>query len=139
MYASIRWATANAADIRRHATELVALAPDVILANGSPAVVALQSATRTVPIVFVTVIDPVGAGFVESLARPGGNATGFTQYEYGMSGKWLELLKEIAPRVTRVAVLGIPAIAAGSGQFGAIQSVAPSSGWTCARSMCATR
>ena len=123
-----RWGAGKADDARKHAEELVALAPEVILANGSPSIVALQSATRTVPIVFVTVIDPVGAGFVESLARPGGNATGFTQYEYGMSGKWLELLKEIAPRVTRVAVLRDPSIAAGSGQLGAIQSVAPSLG-----------
>jgi putative tryptophan/tyrosine transport system substrate-binding protein len=99
-----RWA--NADDVRRHAAELVALAPDVILAGTGTATVApLLQATRTVPIVFVTVIDPVGAGFVVSLAKPGGNATGFTIYEYSMSGKWLELLKEIAPRVTRAAVL----------------------------------
>jgi putative ABC transport system substrate-binding protein len=98
------------------------------VANGSPSIAALQSVTRTVPIVFVTVIDPVGAGFVDSLARPGGNVTGFTNFEYGMSGKWLELLKEIAPRVTRVAVLRDRATAAGSGQLGAIRSVAPSFG-----------
>ncbi len=113
---------------RRYAAELVALAPDVILAAGTSTVGPLQQATRTVPIVFAQVTDPVGAGFVDSLARPGGNATGFTLSEYGISGKWLELLKEIAPRVTRVAVLRDPAMAAGSGQLGAIQSVAPSFG-----------
>jgi putative tryptophan/tyrosine transport system substrate-binding protein len=124
-----RWATAD--DVRRHAAELVALAPVVILAGTGTATVApLLHATRTVPIVFVSVIDPVGAGFVVSLARPGGNATGFTIYEYGMSGKWLELLKEIAPRVTRVAVLRDPAVASGIGQFGAVQIVAPSLGVT---------
>ena len=115
-------------DIRRYAAELVALAPDVILATGAPAWRPLLQATRTVPIVFVHVPDPVGAGFVESLARPGGNATGFIQFEYGISGKWLELLKEIAPGVTRVAVLRDPAARAGMGQFGAIQAVAPSLG-----------
>ena len=94
--------------IRRYAAELVALAPDVILASGGSGVGALLQATRTVPIVFTQIGDPVGAGFVESLARPGGNATGFTSFEYGMSGKWLELLKEIAPRVTRAAVLRDP-------------------------------
>jgi putative ABC transport system substrate-binding protein len=123
-----RWVAGDAARGRSYAAELVALAPDVILASASPAVLALQEATRTVPIVFAQVIDPVGAGFVESLARPGGNATGFTQFEYGMSGKWLELLKEIAPRVTRVAVIRDPALASGAGQLGAIQSVAPSFG-----------
>jgi putative ABC transport system substrate-binding protein len=123
-----RWATANA-EIRRHAAELAALAPDVILAaTGSPTVAPLLEATRTVPIVFVNVIDPVGAGFVASLARPGGNATGFTVFEYGISGKWLELLKVIAPRVTRAAVLRDPAVASGIGQFAAIQAVAPSFG-----------
>ena len=122
-----RWATAD--DIRRHAAELVALAPDVLLAgNGTPTVAPLLQATRTVPIVFVTVVDPVGSGFVASLAKPGGNATGFTIYEYSMSGKWLELLKEIAPNVTRVAVLRDPAVASGTGQFGAVQIVAPSLG-----------
>jgi putative tryptophan/tyrosine transport system substrate-binding protein len=122
-----RWA--NADDVRRHAAELVALAPDVILAaTGTPTVAPLLQATRTVPIVFVIVIDPVGSGFVASLAQPGGNATGFTIYEYSMSGKWLELLKEIAPRVTRAAVLRDPAVASGSGQFGAVQIVAPSLG-----------
>jgi putative tryptophan/tyrosine transport system substrate-binding protein len=124
-----RWATAG--DIHRHAAELVALAPDVLVAaNGTATTAPLLQATRTVPIVFAIVIDPVGAGFVESLARPGGNATGFTLYEYSMSGKWLELLKEIAPRVSRVAVLRDPAIASGIGQFGAVQIVAPSLGVT---------
>jgi putative ABC transport system substrate-binding protein len=122
-----RWTTAD--DIRKHAAELVALAPDVLVAGGGTATVApLLQATRTVPIVFTVVIDPVGAGFVASLAHPGGNATGFTVYEYSMSGKWLELLKEIAPRVSRVAVLRDPAIASGIGQFGAVQIVAPSLG-----------
>ena len=121
-----RWATANAADIRRHAAELVALAPDVILAHGAPTVGPLLQATRTVPIVFPVVADPVGAGFVDSLARPGGNVTGFMIFEYSMGGKWLELLKQIAPGVTRVAVLRDPAIASGTGQFGVIQAVAPS-------------
>ena len=123
-----RWATADAAEIRRHAAELAALAPDVILATGASTVGPLLQATRTVPIVFPVVADPVGAGFVDSLARPGGNATGFMSFEYGLSGKWLELLKEIAPGVTRVAVLRDPAIPAGIGQFGAIQAVAPSLG-----------
>jgi putative ABC transport system substrate-binding protein len=123
----IRWATAD--DIRRHAAELAALAPDVLVAGTGTATVApLLQATRTVPIVFVGVIDPVGGGFVASLAEPGGNATGFTIFEYSMSGKWLELLKEIAPNVTRVAVLRDPAIASGIGQFGAVQIVAPSMG-----------
>jgi putative ABC transport system substrate-binding protein len=122
-----RWATTNADDIRRQAAELAALAPDVILAaTGTTTVAPLLHATRTVPIVFVIVIDPVGAGFVSSLARPGGNATGFLMFEYGLSAKWLELLKQIAPGVTRVAVLRDPAIASGIGQFGAIQSAAPS-------------
>jgi putative tryptophan/tyrosine transport system substrate-binding protein len=122
-----RWATAN--DVHRHAAELVALGPDVLLAGTGTATVApLLQATRTLPIVFVVVIDPVGAGFVASLAHPGGNATGFTIFEYSMSGKWLELLKEIAPRVTRVAVLRDPAVASGIGQFGALQIVAPSMG-----------
>jgi putative tryptophan/tyrosine transport system substrate-binding protein len=123
-----RWATTKPDDIRRHAAELVALAPDVILASTSVAVAALQQVTHTVPVVFAAVIDPVGAGFVESLARPGRNATGFALFEYGMSGKWLELLKQIAPRVTRAAVLRDSTLAAGIGQLGAIQSVAPSFG-----------
>jgi putative ABC transport system substrate-binding protein len=124
-----RWATTNPDDVRRHAAELVALAPDVILAaTGTTTVAPLLQATRTVPIVFAVVIDPVGAGFVDSLARPGGNATGFTLFEYGMSGKWLELLKEIAPRVMRAAVLRDPAIASGIGQFATLQALAPSLG-----------
>ena len=124
-----RWATTNPDDIRRHAAELAALAPDVILAaTGTATVAPLLQATRTVPIVFAVVIDPVGAGFVASLARPGGNATGFTIFEYGMSGKWLELLKEIAPHVTRAAVLRDPAIASGIGQFATVQAAGPSLG-----------
>ena len=122
-----RWATTNADDLRKHAAELAASTPDVLVgASGTTTVAALLQATRTVPIVFAIVVDPVGAGFVASLARPGGNATGFTMFEYGMSGKWLELLKQIAPGVTRAAVLRDPAIASGIGQFGAIQAVAPS-------------
>jgi putative tryptophan/tyrosine transport system substrate-binding protein len=121
-----RWATANAAEIRRHAAELAALAPDVILAAGTSTVGPMLQATRTVPVVFPTVVDPVGAGFVDSLARPGGNATGFLLFEYSLAGKWLELLKQIAPGVTRVAVLRDTTTSSGIGQFGAIQSVAPS-------------
>jgi putative ABC transport system substrate-binding protein len=105
----------------------VALAPDVILAGSSPSVAALQWATRSVPIVFAFVVDPLGAGFVNTLARPGGNATGFTAFEYSISGKWLELLKEIAPNIRRLAVLRDPAVAAGVGQFAVIQSILPSS------------
>jgi len=128
MRVDIRWAT-DAGDLRRHAAELAALAPDVIVAaTGTATIAPLLQATRTVPIVFVLAIDPVGAGFVASLARPGGNATGFTMFEYGMSVKWLELLKEIAPRVSRAAVLRDPAIASGIGQFGALQAAAPSLG-----------
>ncbi len=124
-----RWATTNADDLRKHAAELAASTPDVLVgASGTTTVAALLQATRTVPIVFAIVVDPVGAGFVASLARPGGNATGFLMFEYGLSGKWLELLKQIAPGVTRVAVLRDPAIASGIGQFGALQSVAPSLG-----------
>ena len=123
-----RWGAGDADNLRKYAAELVALAPDVIVANGSAAVAPLLQATRAVPIVFTDVPDPVGAGFVDSLARPGGNATGFMLFEYGMSGKWLELLKQIAPGVTRVAVLRDPAMTAGIGQFAAIQSVAPSLG-----------
>jgi ABC-type uncharacterized transport system substrate-binding protein len=111
-----------------HAGELAALAPDVILANSSAAVGPLLQVTRTVPIVFAVVADPVGAGFVESLARPGGNATGFSIHDYEIGGKWLELLKEIAPSVRRAAVIRDPAVAAGLGQFAAIQAIAPSLG-----------
>jgi putative ABC transport system substrate-binding protein len=121
-----RWAGVNADDIRRHAAELVTLVPDIILANGNEVVTALLQATRSVPIVFPAVADPVGAGFVESLARPGGNATGFMTFEYSIGGKWLELLKQIAPAVTRVAVLRDSATPTGMGQFGVIQAVAPS-------------
>ena len=118
----------DAVPTRKYADELVALDPDVILASGGSVVGALLQATRTVPIVFTQTPDPVAAGFVASLARPGGNATGFTTSEYGISGKWLELLKEIAPGVTRAAVLRDPAVPSGIGQFAAIQSVAPSFG-----------
>jgi ABC-type uncharacterized transport system substrate-binding protein len=118
----------DAASIRRDAAELVALAPDVLLAVGSSTTGLLLQATQTIPVVFVNLADPVGAGFVQSLARPGGNATGFTNYEYSMSGKWVELLKQIAPHVTRVAVFRDPTLAAGIGQFSAIQSVAQSFG-----------
>jgi len=121
-----RWATVNAAEIRRHAAELVALAPDVILASGTSTVGPLLQATRTVPIVFPNIGDPVGGGFVDSLARPGGNATGFMSYEYTLSGKSLELLKEIAPSVTRAAVIRDPTISIGPAQFGVIQAIAPS-------------
>jgi putative tryptophan/tyrosine transport system substrate-binding protein len=123
-----RWAGTNPDDIRRHATELVALKPDVILASGSTPVGALQQATRAIPIVFATAADPVGAGFVDSLSRPGGNITGFAIFEYAIGGKWLELLKEVSPRTTRVAVVRDLSIAAGPGQFAAIQNVAPSLG-----------
>jgi putative ABC transport system substrate-binding protein len=124
----VRWAGASAENIRKHAAELAAFAPDVILANGSVVVAPLLQATRTVSVVFVTVPDPVGAGFVDSLARPGGNATGFLQFEYGLAGKWLELLKQIVPGVTRAAIMRDPTLPSGTGQFGAIQSVAPSVG-----------
>jgi putative tryptophan/tyrosine transport system substrate-binding protein len=123
-----RWSGGNADNMRKYAAELVALAPDVVLAHSSAAVAPLLQATRTVPIVFTTVADPVGGGYVDSLARPGGNATGFLVWEYSIAGKWLELLKEIAPGVTRVAVLRESGIAAGPAQFGAIQAVAPSLG-----------
>src|SRR5215467_3295770 len=123
-----RWAAGDAERFRRYAAELVALAPDVILASGGTGVGALLRVSRTVPIVFTQTQDPVGAGYVDSLAQPGGNATGFTNQEYGASGKYLELLKEIAPRITRAAVLRDPTIPQGIGQFGAIQAVAPSLG-----------
>jgi putative ABC transport system substrate-binding protein len=124
----VRWGALDADNSRRYAVELVALAPDVILASASAAMGALQQTTRTVPIVFVSIIDPVGAGFVESLARPGGNATGFALFEYSLSGKWLELLKEIAPGVRRAAVLRDPAVGSGTGQYAIIQAVAQSLG-----------
>jgi putative tryptophan/tyrosine transport system substrate-binding protein len=123
----VRWAGDNADRYRQYAKELVELAPDVILASASPSVAALQSVTDSIPIVFANVIDPVGAGFVASLARPGGNTTGFTAFEYSISGKWLELLNELAPGLKRVAVVREPSIAAGIGQFAAIQTMASSS------------
>src|SRR5262245_387262 len=123
-----RLAGGTADTIRRHASELVALAPDVIVTVGSLTIAPLLQATRTIPIVFVNITDPVGAGFVQSLARPGGNATGFTNFEYSMRGKWVELLKQIPPRATRVAVLRDSSGPAGLGQFGAIQAVAQSLG-----------
>jgi putative ABC transport system substrate-binding protein len=123
-----RWAAGNVDDARKYATELAALAPDVILASGGSVVAALLRATHTIPIVFTQTPDPVGAGFVESLARPGGNATGFLNFDYSIGGKWLELLKQIAPGVTRAAVIRDPATAQGIGQFSAVQSLAPSFG-----------
>jgi putative tryptophan/tyrosine transport system substrate-binding protein len=123
-----RWAGGDAQAIRTHATELAGLAPDVILATGTVAMRPLLQVTRTIPIVFCSVADPVGAGFIDSLARPGGNATGFLQFEYTLSGKWLELLKQIAPTVTRVAVFRDAEISSGIGQFAVIQSVAPALG-----------
>jgi putative ABC transport system substrate-binding protein len=121
----IRWAGASPSDTRRHAAELVALAPDVILAHGAGAVAASLQATRTVPIVFPILGDPVGAGFVDSLARPGGNVTGFMNFEFSMGGKWLEVLKQIAPGVARAAVLRDIVEGSGTSQFAAIQAVAP--------------
>jgi putative tryptophan/tyrosine transport system substrate-binding protein len=128
LHVDIRWAGGNEDDVRKHAGELVASRPDVILANGSAAAGPVLQATHTIPVVFVIVPDPVGAGYVENLARPGRNATGFSMFEYGIAGKWLELLKQITPAVTRVAVLRDPAISAGIGLFGALQSIAPSFG-----------
>ena len=124
----IRWDESDADRARRYAQELVALAPDIFLASGTLSVTALQHVTRTLPIVFANVADPVGAGFVDSLARPGGNVTGFLAAEYGFSGKWLELLKQIAPQVTRAAVIRDPALSFAIGVFGAIQAVAPALG-----------
>jgi putative tryptophan/tyrosine transport system substrate-binding protein len=121
----VHWGAGDAELFRRYANELVALAPDVIVANASVTVAALQQVTRRVPIVFAGVIDPVGGGFVKSLARPGGNTTGFTIFEYAIGAKWLELLKEIAPSLTRAAILRDPKLAAGIGQFAAIQAVGP--------------
>ena len=123
-----RWPAGDADVIRKYAAELVALAPNAIVATGSATLGPLLQTTRAVPIVFVIVPDPVGAGFVDSLARPGGNATGFLMFEYGITGKWVELLKQIAPAVKRAAIIRDPAITAGIGQFGAIQAVAPSLG-----------
>jgi putative tryptophan/tyrosine transport system substrate-binding protein len=123
-----RWGAGDVELTRKYVAELIALAPDVILAAGNSTVAPLLEATRVVPIVFPILIDPVGAGFVDSLARPGGNATGFILFEYGIAAKWLELLKQIAPGVTRAAVIRDPALASGIGQFGAIQSMAPSLG-----------
>jgi putative ABC transport system substrate-binding protein len=124
----IRWASADPKRLQRYAEDLVGLRPDILVASSSLAVAALQQATRMVPIIFVAVVDPVSSGFVASLARPGGNTTGFTNFEFGISGKWLELLKEIAPSVTRVAVLRDDASAAEIGMFAALQSAAPSIG-----------
>jgi putative ABC transport system substrate-binding protein len=120
-----RWAGGSAAEIRKHANDLVALAPDVIFATGTASVLYLIQATRTLPIVFASVTDPVGAGFVDTMARPGGNATGFVQFEYSLSVKWLELLKQVVPNVARVAVLRDPNISSGIGQFAVIQAMAP--------------
>jgi putative tryptophan/tyrosine transport system substrate-binding protein len=122
----IRWAADDMELFRKYSKELVELNPDVILASAGQSVAELQRATRSVPIVFANVVDPVGAGYVTSLARPGGNMTGFTSFEYNIGGKWLELLKQIAPRVTRIAVIRDPAYAAGIGQFAAIQTAASS-------------
>ncbi|SRR6266446_1662462 len=124
----IRWAAGNSDDTRKYAAELTALAPDIILAAGSLSAGPLLQATRTIPIVFTHVPDPVGAGFVDSMARPGGNVTGFTSFDYGLSVKWLELLKEIAPQVTRVGVIRDPSFTAGIGQWGAILGAAPAAG-----------
>jgi putative tryptophan/tyrosine transport system substrate-binding protein len=123
-----RWGAGNIDDMRKQAAELVALGPDVMVATGGASVGPLLQATRTIPIVFANVPDPVGSGFVESLSRPGGNATGFVQFEYNLSGKWLELLKQVAPNVTNAVMLWDPTILAGIGQFAVIQSVAPSLG-----------
>jgi putative ABC transport system substrate-binding protein len=123
-----RWGGGDPDRVRRYAAELVALAPDIILVNGGSVVAAVQNTTRSIPIVFVNVTDPVGGGYVASLARPGGNTTGFTLFEYGTSGKWLELLKQVAPGVKRAAVIRDPSITSGTGQLAAIQAVAPSFG-----------
>jgi putative ABC transport system substrate-binding protein len=124
----IRWGETDVDRQHRYAQELSALAPDILLADGTISATALQYATRTLPIVFTSVLDPVGAGFVDSLSRPGGNITGFMIFEYGFTGKWLELLKQIAPQVARVAVIRDPAISAGTAQFGVIQALAPALG-----------
>ena len=122
----IRWA-AKSVDSDKYAAELVSLTPDVIFATGSMNLAAVQRMTHSVPIVFANVIDPVGAGFVASLARPGGNTTGFSAFEYSLSGKWLELIKELAPNVTRIGVLRDSSLAAGIGQYAVIQALAPQS------------
>ena len=128
MRIDVRWGAVDADRYRKYAEELVALAPDVILATSSAALGTLQRATRTVPIVFAAVADPVGAGYVDSLARPGGNASGFALFEYGIAGKWLELLKQIAPALTRAAVMRDPTVSLGIGQWAVIQAMAPSTG-----------
>src|ERR1035437_5464291 len=128
MRIDVRWGAVDADRYRKYAEELVALAPDVILATSSAALGTLQRATRTVPIVFAAVADPVGAGYVDSLARPGGNASGFALFEYGIAGKWLELLKQIAPTLTRAAVMRDPTVSLGIGQWAVIQAMAPSTG-----------
>jgi putative tryptophan/tyrosine transport system substrate-binding protein len=125
IHIDLRWSGGDAGQTGKYAAELVALAPDVILAGNTSTVAPLQHETRTIPIVFAGVVDPVAAGFVESLSRPGGNTTGFTQFEYGMSGKWVELLKEISPSITRVGVLRDVSLAFGTGEFAAIQAIAP--------------
>jgi putative ABC transport system substrate-binding protein len=125
----IRWAAGDPNLYRRYAAELVQSTPDVVLASASPSVAALQQITRSVPIVFGNVVDPVGAGFVTSLARPRGNTTGFIAFDYSLAGKWVELLKEIAPNVTRAAVLRDPTLPAGIGQFAAIQPRHHRSAW----------
>jgi ABC-type uncharacterized transport system substrate-binding protein len=128
VHLDLRWGSGDAANIRKYAAELVALTPEVLLAPGSSTVGPLLQATSTMPIVFVHLLDPVGSGFVASLARPGGNATGFSQFEFGMSTKWVELLKEIAPSVSRAALLRDPMLTSGIGQFGAVQGAASSIG-----------
>jgi putative ABC transport system substrate-binding protein len=128
MRMDLRWGENDADRARRYAQELVALAPDILLADGTVSSTALQHITRSLPIVFAALADPVGAGFVDSLSRPGGNITGFMNFEYGFSGKWLELLKQIAPQVTRAAVIRDPAISVGTAEFSSIQAVAPSLG-----------
>ena len=133
-----RWATTNATDIRRQAAELVALAPDVVLAHGAGPVGALLQVSRTVPIVFPVLGDPVGAGYVDSLARPGGNVTGFMNFEFSMGGKWLELLRQIAPNLTRAAVLRDTTEGSGTSQFAAFRPWRPHSEWRSSLSTCAT-
>src|SRR4029453_19178623 len=123
-----RWAGGDAGRVHKYAAELAALAPDVVLTSGSVTIGPVQQALRTVPIVFVQVVDPVGSGYVDSMARPGGNTTGFTQFEYSLSGKWLEMLKEIVPSVTRAGVIRDATRGPGNAQFAAIQAVAPSLG-----------